>query len=136
DFPVPLWAFRMRVVARHTGCAHDHRTNETYAIAEGRCRHFGQLLIDMTAQRSESTGLKIIKCVRGAVFERKVRDEAVTDVLLLLADDATELERECRRDRNGAWNAFVIMHHLGRAPRGQHAADHVAAVVTAHAADH
>src|SRR5262249_15551576 len=112
------------------------RRHKTHAIAEGRRRHFTQLLIGMIAQSSKSTGLKTIKCVRRAVLERKVRDKAIGDVPLLLADNASELERECRWDRNGAWNAFVIMHHLGRAPRGQHAADHVAAVITAHAADH
>src|SRR5262249_59398207 len=61
--------------------------------------------------------------------------QAVGDVLLLLADDPSELERERCGDRYGARNALVIMQDLCRARRSEHTADDVAGVIVAPAAD-
>jgi len=87
----------------------------------------------MLAQRRQRARLETIEAVWRAVLEGKIRDEAVADVLLLLADHAPEFDRERRRDWNRARDGFVIVRHLGRPGRTENAADHIASVIAAHA---
>ena len=136
DLPVTLRAFGMRVVAVHARLPHDHRSDEPDTVAEQRARHVAQCLARIFAQTMQRVGLEGVERMRRAVGERKIRHEPIGDVVLLLADDFAEFERERGRDGNGAGNVLVVVHDLGRRSRcGKNAADHVAGVVAAYAAD-
>ena len=136
DLPVALLALRMTVVAGHACRPHDHRRNQANAVAGERPGRLDQPLIGVLAQARQRLLLEIVEDMRRPVCERHVGDEAVLDVLLLLADHVPEFERQRGRDRNGAGNRFVVVHHLGRSRICEDAADDVRAVIAPHAGDH
>ena len=61
-----------------------------------------ELLVGIVAQALQGSLLEFIELMRRAVPERKVGDEAIGDILLLLADHLAQFQRQRRRDRNGA----------------------------------
>ena len=101
DLPVVLGAVRVRVVAVDAGLLHDHRGDQAHAVAEGGPRSDGDQLVRLRAQRRERFLLEVVENVGRAVLEGLIGHEAVVDVLLLVADHFSELERHGRRIRNG-----------------------------------
>ena len=135
DLPVALRAFRMRVVATDAGRPHDDGDDQPDLIAERRTRGVDQLLVGIVAQALQRRLFEIIERVRRTVLERKVGHEAIGDVLLLLADDLAEFERQGCRNGNSARNGLVIVDDLGIAGMRQDPADHVGGVIGADAGD-
>src|SRR5437868_13527401 len=102
----------MRIMTSDAGSAHEHGRDQTNAVAQDRPRYVGQFLIRTVAQRGEGRCLKIVEGMRRPVLERKVRHKPVGKDLLLLADRASEFERERRWYWYGSRRGLVIMHHL------------------------
>src|SRR5258707_9380777 len=74
--------------------------------------------------------------MRRSIFEWVVGYKSVADIFLLRADDPSQLQRECSRDRNGSWDSFVVMNDFGRAGICQDPRDDVGGVVSADAGDY
>ncbi len=123
----------MRVVATDAGSAHDDGHDQADAVAEQRMRDILDLLVRIDAQARQRGGLERIELVRRAVLERIIRDEAIDDVLLLLADHLAEFERQRGRNRHRPRHGLIVVDHLGLSGVGQDAPDNIAGVVAAHA---
>ncbi len=136
DLPVAPLAFRVAVVTGHARRPHHHRRDQSDAVAEQRPGGLDQPLVGILAQGFKRRSLEIVQNVRRAVREGDIRDKAVLDVLLLLADDMPELERQRGRNRDRPANRLIIVHDLGRSRIGQDPADDIRPVVAAHARDH
>jgi hypothetical protein len=93
----------------------------------------GERLIWVGAQIRQRAPFKIVECMRRSILEWIIGDEAIADIVLLLADDATELERKGRWDRDGARDRLVIVRHLSRSRGRQDSANDVASIIATHA---
>src|SRR5437868_671786 len=70
------------------------RLDQAHIVTEQRPLRLDNLLVRIGAQRLQRLFLEGIQRMRRAVLERIVRDEAIGDVLLLLADHLAEFERQ------------------------------------------
>jgi len=82
----------MCVVTTDTCCAHDHRSDQTHAVAEHGRGSIDNFLVGIVAQAFECTLLKFVKLMRRAILEGKIGNEAVTDIFLLRADHLAEFQ--------------------------------------------
>jgi hypothetical protein len=127
--PVALRALGMNVVTAYASAFHDDWRDDTHALREGSPRRLRPPPSSVCTQTLERVFLEGVECVRGALRERKVRDEPISHVALLLAYDAAELERESRGNWNRTRYGFVVVRDTRGARSGQHPRDDVRAVV-------
>ena len=83
----------MDVVTGDAGRSHDDRRDQPDMVAEQRVRRLDELLVGIATQALQGSLLEIVELVRRAILERKVRNETIADVVLLLADYPAELQR-------------------------------------------
>src|SRR5262249_31616481 len=131
NLPVAFRTLRMRIVAPHTRRPHDDWSNKANAAVENRPRNVGQLRGGLRSETRQSMPLEDGEEVWSPHLKWISGDEAIRNVRLLLADHLPEFDRQCSRDRNGPWNALIIVHHLGACRRRQDATDDVRGVVGA-----
>ena len=125
----------MAVVAGDTGRPHDDRDDVADPVGQERPGDVDKLLLRVLPQAGKGAALEIVQLMGRPVLERKVRDEAVGDVVLLLADHMPELDGEGRGNRDRTGNVGIVVDDLGVAGRCEHAPHHVARVIGAEAAD-
>src|SRR3984893_11124126 len=85
--------------------------------------------------RMQGSFLEIVQLMRCAMFEGKVGNETVADILLLFTDDLAKFQRQRCRNRNRTRDRLVIVDDLGCARMGQNPSDDIAGVVGSHAAN-
>ena len=106
--PVAFWALGMSVVASDASRAHyDWRDQRTRSVVSGLRRDAW-----FSWCQSAARAFKIVEDVERSVHKWIIRNEAISDIVLLLADDATELKRKRRWDRDRARDGLVIVRHL------------------------
>jgi hypothetical protein len=110
--PVAFWAFGMSVVASDASRAHYDWRDQADAVGENCPGCVGDCLVWVSAQICQRVPFKIVEDVERSVHKWIIRNEAISDVVLLLADDATELKRKRRWDRDRARDGLVIVRHL------------------------
>jgi hypothetical protein len=109
--------------------------------AISRTRSLNQELVASTifwsglSRRLQGSFLEIVQLMRCAIFEGKIGNETVADILLLFADDLAKFQRQRCRNRNRTRDRLVVVDDLGRARMGQNPSDDIAGVVGSHAAN-
>jgi hypothetical protein len=102
----------MSVVASDASRTHYDWRDQADAVGENCPGCVGDCLVWVSAQICQRVPFKIVEDVKRSVHKRIIRNEAISDIVLLLADDATELKRKRRWDRDGARDGLVIVRHL------------------------